>query len=232
MLNVLHKGDEVSYAKCFKGDQQDIGRQRKETSLAEVMTGLGPAIQYVMDRITEGGDRYDAMQFYLGARIFDPSYAKTLTQLQAYELIDKMSVYPIFTKGGENSIICRLKKTWSAYHKNANEARANFGKDMTKGKDRAGISTWHYRMSLRLERELMDDSQCRYCTSGKKHCSCYNDAKVWWEACEMAALVLPTSGTSERVFSLLNSMFSDKQSKVLSDALGLGLMLSFNKREV
>ena len=64
-----------------------------------------------------------------------------------------------------------------------------------------------------------------------QHCSCYNDAKVWWEACEMAALVLPSSGTSERVFSMLSNMFGDKQASLLSDALKLGLMLAFNKRE-
>ena len=184
-----------------------------------------------MDRISEGGDRHDAMQFYLGARIFDPSYAKTLNRTQAFELIDKMSVYPIFNKDGENSIINRLKKTWLSYHKNASEVKAKFSNDMRNGKDKAGISTWHYRMFLRLDSEVNDDMQCRYCTSGDQHCSCYNDAKVRWEACEMAALVLPSSGTSERVFSMLSNMFGDKQASLLSDALKLGLMLAFNKRE-
>ena len=155
---------------------------------AEVMTGLLPAVEYIMDRISEGGDRHDAMQFYFGARIFDPSYAKTLNRAQAFALIDKMSVYPIFNKDGDNSIINRLKKTWPSYYKNASEVKAKFGNDMRDNKDKAGISTWHYRMSLRLDSELNDDMQCRYCTSGNQHCSCYNDAKVWWEACEMAAL--------------------------------------------
>ena len=199
---------------------------------AEVMTGLLPAIEYIMVRISEGGDRYDAMQFYFGARIFDPSYAKTLSRAQAFALIDKMSVYPIFNKGGDNSIINRLKKTWSAYHKNASEVQAKFGNNMREGKDKAGISTWHYKMFLRLDTEVLDDAQCRYCTSGNKHCGCYNDIKVWWEACELAALVLPSSGTSERVFSMLSNMFGDKQGSLLSDALQLGLMLAFNKREV
>lgn len=199
---------------------------------AEVMTGLLPAIEYIMDRISEGGDRYDAMQFYSGARIFDPSYAKTLSRAQAFALIDKMSVYPIFNKDGDNSIINRLKKTWPAYYKNATQVQAKFGNNMREDKDKAGISTWHYRMSLRLGSELIDDVQCRYCTSGNRHCTCYNDAKVWWEACEMAALVLPSLGTSERAFSMLSNMFGDKQSKLLSDALQLGLMLAFNKRKV
>ena len=51
------------------------------------------------------------VKFYFGARIFDPSYAKTLSDQQAYELIDKMEVYPIFLHvqtlikkmGGESS---------------------------------------------------------------------------------------------------------------------------------
>ena len=199
---------------------------------AEVLTGLGPAIQYVMERIGEGGDRHDAMQFFLGAQIFDPSYAKTLTPLQAHKLIDMMAVYPIFNKGGANSIIARLKKTWPAYHKNASEVAANFGNDMKNAKHRSGISTWHYRMFLRLETEVLDDKVCRYCTSGNTHCSCYEGIKVWWEACELAALVLPTSATSERVFSLSKNLFGDKQSRLLSDALEAGLMLAFNKREL
>ena len=213
-------------------DEQDRPPLTPDAWRAEVMTGLGPAIQYVMERIGEGGDRYDAMQFFLGARIFDPSYAKTLTPAQAHALIEKMAVYPIFNKGGDNSIIARLKRTWPAYHKNASEVAANFGNDMKNPKHRSGISTWHYRMFLRLESEVLNDRECRYCTSGDKHCSCYEGLKVLWEACELAALVLPSSGTVERVFSLLNNLFSDKQCKLLEDAIKLGLMLTFNKRSV
>ena len=87
-----------------------------------------------------------------------------------------------------------------AYHKNASFVSANFGKDKKCGKDNCGITTWHYRMFLRLEYEVVEGKLCRYCTSGIKHCSCYEELKVWWEACELTGLVLPSSGTSERVF--------------------------------
>ena len=57
-----------------------------------------------------------------------------------------------------------------------------------------------------------------------------DNLKVWWEACELAALVLPSSGTEEHVFLLVNLLFSDQQSRLLSDAIRLGLFLAFNKR--
>lgn len=51
-----------------------------------------------------------------------------------------MSVYPIFNKDGDNSIINRLKKTWPSYYKNASEVKAKFGNDMRDNKDKAGIN--------------------------------------------------------------------------------------------
>lgn len=35
MLNVLHKGDEIAFARCFSGAKQDIGRERKESAGAK-----------------------------------------------------------------------------------------------------------------------------------------------------------------------------------------------------
>lgn len=122
------------------------------------MTGLGPEIQYVLERISEGGDRYDAIQFCFGARIFDPKCEKTLTTSQAHALINKMATYPIFNKGGANSIIARLKRTCPAYHKSVSQVAANFGNDMRNTKHRSRISEWKYRMSLCLETEVLNDS--------------------------------------------------------------------------
>ena len=61
-------------------------------------------------------------------------------------------------------------------------------------------------------------------------CGCYDDLKVWWEACELAAIVLPSSGTAERVFSFAKNLFSDYQNGLLTDALKFSLFLAFNKR--
>ena len=85
-----------------------------------------------------------------------------------------------------------------------------------------------------MDSEKSDDNYCRYCSYSyqKKGCPCYDyeGAKVWWEACELAALVLPSSATVERVFSLLSNMWDSSQECVLSDALSLSLYLAFNKR--
>ena len=70
------------------------------------------------------------MQFFFGARIFDPKCAKTLTTAQSRVLINKMATYPIFNEGGANSIIARLKRTWPAYHKSVSEVATNFGNGM------------------------------------------------------------------------------------------------------
>ena len=50
-----------------------------EEHQAMLLTGLAPAIQYIFEQINSGGDQHIAMESFGGARIFDPSYAKTLT---------------------------------------------------------------------------------------------------------------------------------------------------------
>ena len=129
------------------------------------------------------------MEFFRGARIFDPTHAKNLTREQAFNLIDKLAHYPIFNRGEENSIIYRLKTGWDAYYKNARGVFTNFGKQKNGDEDHDAIATWHYRMFLRADSEKIDDISCRYCSNKEKCCSCYDNLKVWWEACELAALV-------------------------------------------
>ena len=197
---------------------------------AHIYTSLCPAFEHLFERFNEGGDRYKSIEFFRGARIFNPTHARTLTRQQAFELIDKLKHYPIFNEGGDISIITKIKKGWSAYHQNAQHVFANFGKHQNGDKDTSSIATWHYRMYLRIDSEKCDDQICRYCPKKTKSCHCYDHLKVWWEACELATLVLPTSGTAERVFSLSNMLFSDQQSNLLSDAIRLSLYLAFNKR--
>ena len=59
---------------------------------------------------------------------------------------------------------------------------------------------------------------------------CYDDLKTWWDACEIASLVLPSSGTAERVFSLTKMLFSDRQDSLLFDALKVSLFTAYNRR--
>jgi hypothetical protein len=44
-----------------------------------------------------------------------------------------------------------------------------------------------------------------------------------------AALIMPSSGTVERVFSLLTQCFSDKQGRALADLKETSVMLRYNE---
>ena len=75
-----------------------------------MLTGLAPTIQYIFERINAVGDCLVVMDFFRGAKIFDPFFVKTLSHQEVFKLIDKMSYYPVFREGGQNSTIVWLKK--------------------------------------------------------------------------------------------------------------------------
>ena len=177
---------------------------------------LSRGYKYFLQRIQEGGDRHNLVEFYDGARIFNPACAKTLSDQDAFVLIEKLGNYPTLRVVGDGSIIAQLKRTWKAYKEEAIRVETDFGKDFKIEKDRRGITTWHYRWFLRLG--LVTDEVL-------------SSSKVWWEACELCALVVPTSGAVERVFSFLNRLFTDEQTRTLSDALKLSLYLAYNHRD-
>lgn len=163
--------------------------------------------------------------------IMNPAKAKTLHRNEAFELINKLAKYPIFNvNNGNGTLVDRMKRAWEQYKVNAREVSATFDKDGKGDVDKNAITTWHYRMSLRADIEKIEDNACRYCTNNNRGCDCYDKIKVWWEACELLALVLPSSGTSERVFSFATNLWDDKQHGLLTDALKLSLFLAFNKR--
>ena len=61
----------------------------------------------------------------------------------------------------------------------------------------------------------------------KLHCS---ELPSWSSAAKKALLVQPSSGSAERVFSLLKSSFGDQQDHSLKDYIEASLMLQYNKR--
>jgi hypothetical protein len=38
-----------------------------------------PVVRYIFTRFEKGGDRYEAVEFYRGARVFDPTFVKTIS---------------------------------------------------------------------------------------------------------------------------------------------------------
>ncbi len=88
-------------------------------------------------------------------------------------------------------------------------------KAITLDKNSSGVNIlqWHHDV-------------CRLCESGT------DDIRAWYEACQLVVLVVPSSGASERVFSLLKQYWGVQQTHSLSDTIMLSLFLSYNKRHV
>ena len=57
-----------------------------------------------------------------------------------------------------------------------------------------------------------------------------NDMLHWAEAAQKVFLLQPTSAVAERVFSIMNNSFNDKQTNALEDYIEASVMLQFNKR--
>lgn len=55
-----------------------------------------------------------------------------------------------------------------------------------------------------------------------------NSMREWIKAARIAFAITPNSASCERVFSLLNVMWSESQVKVLADAIQASLMLRYN----
>jgi hypothetical protein len=112
-------------------------------------------------------------------RIFNPSYAKTLSREDAaFALIEKLDHYPIFRRGG---YVAKLKRGWNAYRQNASLVVADFGRSNDGKKDSSAILTWHYRMFLHTVKDEADDNHCRYCPRNTRGYACYDDLKTWWD---------------------------------------------------
>eukprot|EP00985_Skeletonema_marinoi_P013708 scaffold6847_cov192-Skeletonema_marinoi.AAC.9 len=84
-----------------------------------------------MERVAEGpgGDRFAAVELFCAFRIFNPSYAKTLSHKDAFALIEKLDHYSIFRQGGG----------WNAYKQNDYFVVADFGKTKDGEKDKSAI---------------------------------------------------------------------------------------------
>jgi hypothetical protein len=108
-----------------KADRQGASPPQNEAEWkAHLASGLKPAIDYLLKRFSPGpgGDRYIAVEFYRGAQIFDPDFAKTLPNAEAHRLIDKLRHFHPLDQDG---LISAMKLSFRSYKKNAVEVRAN-----------------------------------------------------------------------------------------------------------
>lgn len=146
-----------------------------------------------------------------------------LEKLRAYFVLNQEQEEE---EDGSVNIVDKLKAGWSAYHQKV----LNVVKEFDYKTDNAAILSWHYKYFLGLDEELAEDSKrnksCRYCG-----CSCNVNLRYYWEAAQLVSLVMPSSCAAERVFSLLNNLFNQKQTRTLGDQIFLALYLNCNKRD-
>lgn len=134
-----------------------------------------------------------------------------------------MNCYESLTKGeGYHTLIQRLKDGFGTYKRLAQNFDADFKKDKTK----CGIISWHYRRYLHLRgggdspittNGLKCECTC-YGKKKKRSCKCLHHMNAWLETACLIALVMPSSGASERVFSLVNNHFGNQQMTLFSYA--------------
>ena len=160
-------------------------------------------------RLTEGGDRYDLVVLSRAARLWNPHFVSNLpdnleaAESEAQRLLEGLKLVPRLNC---NVLIRDLMVEFTTYYR---EVKAN---KLIYKKDPEDIIGWHYDRRVNT-----------HFVSARPN---------WWKVAAILVLIQPSSAACERVFSLLNNSFSNKQSKALADYIILSLMMQFNKRRV
>jgi hypothetical protein len=185
----------------------------KEEWIKHIQSGILPAIHYLKERLEEGGDRYETVEFYRGARIFDSLVAKNLSSRQANKLIDKMK----HMKSIKEETLDHMKQTFKVCKARTQAVSSDFD-----------ILQWHCNWFWFITDSFVDGHECKYCRD--KSCFCETKYKSWFDAILLVVLVQPSSAVAERVFSLVSSLFNDQQERMMSDIIKASLYLRYNKR--
>jgi hypothetical protein len=110
---IREQAQDVAVADAAANQAHLPPRRTRNKWMKHLRIGLDPSIQYVLSRFSaEGGDHYEQVELYRGARVYDPVYARAITQGKAFELIKKLHLYPPLNK---QSIISSLKSSWCVY---------------------------------------------------------------------------------------------------------------------
>jgi hypothetical protein len=187
----------------------------KQEWIMHIKSGILPAIHYLKERLAEGGDRYSTVEFYRGARIFDPLVAKNLTSRQANILIDKLT----HMKSIKAETLDHMKETFNVYKERAQAVSSE-----------VDILQWHCDWTWFISDSFVDCHECKYCRG--KSCFCEIKYKSWFDAIVLVVLVQPSSAAAERVFSLVSSLFNQQQERMMSDVMRSSLYLRYNNRKL
>jgi hypothetical protein len=148
-------------------------------------------VRYIISRF-ETGDRADAVKFYRGARVFDPLFVKSISVQEGKNLIDNLKYYHCSNK---SNIIDGLKASFK-FTKEAADRVTSMEADAIQ---------WQYETGELMKKKTECDAdlhRCRECLQGILECNHgFENVGIWWEACELAALVQPSSAAAERFFN-------------------------------
>ena len=106
-------------------------------------------------------------------------------------------------------MVARLKRGWSVYRQNCVRVHSIFNFK----RDSYSVLSWAYQAFLRLDDEYAEDHsrrRYRYYGATSQTCGCNGNLRVWWEAAEAMALVVPSLAATERVFLLANNLATKK----------------------
>lgn len=189
--------------------------------------GLKPSIDYFFSRLEEGGDRFQQLEIFCAASLWDPLYVTTVTREKANVLLEKLRVVSSI----DDATIEDLKYSFQFYKKSCENVDEE---------DVISIAQWHYDYHAKKLPKLALESKshgcCQFCEKdvdlrGNLTCDCILKQKKWWEVCQILVLLLPSSCPSERVFSLLENYFGTKQYRTYADVIRMTLMTKYNNRQ-
>jgi hypothetical protein len=187
---------------------------------AHISKCLLPVVRYIISRF-QTGDRADAVKFYRGDGVCDPLFVKSISMQQGRNLTDNVKYYTCLNK---SDIRDGHKSSFKFMKEAADRVTAT----------EVDVIQWRYKMGELMKKKAERDAylyRCWECLQGIQVCNCgLEHFGLWWEACELATLVQPSSAAAERVFSMLNNMWADQQTSALSDIIKLSLYLRLNKR--
>jgi hypothetical protein len=86
----IHEQTQEDAVAAEAADQARSPPRTRDEWIDHIKRGLEPSIHYVLDRFSDGGDRYQQVQLYRAARLFNPVYAKTVTTGRANALIETL----------------------------------------------------------------------------------------------------------------------------------------------
>ena len=90
-------------------------------------------MEYLFTHFNKGGDRYDVLKFYTGAQLFQPHFAKYMSNEEAFRFTDNLAIYPKLSEGDN---LLKLKRGCKSYKSHAQQNMAKLEEDGV-------ILSWH-----------------------------------------------------------------------------------------